>query len=76
VPDEGVARNVVLYDINQAKWAEALDISTAPVHAMETIQGSAGLEICRMADMVVVTAGAKQKPGQSRMELAGAGRSA
>ena len=70
----GVARNVVLYDINQAKVeAEALDISHGiQFMPMGTIQGSADLEICRDADMVVVTAGAKQKPGQSQMELAGA----
>jgi L-lactate dehydrogenase len=70
----GVARNVVLYDINQAKVeAEALDISHGiQFMPMGTIHGSADIEICRDADMVVVTAGAKQKPGQSRMDLAGA----
>ena len=30
------------------------------------------LEICRDADIVVITAGARQKPGQTRLELAGA----
>lgn len=70
----GVARNVVLYDIDRAKVeAEALDISHGiQFMPMGTIQGSSDIEICRDADVVVVTAGAKQKPGQSRMDLAGA----
>lgn len=68
----GAARRVVLYDINTAKvQAEAADIG----HGIEfisqaTIEGSDDIEICRDADLVVFTAGAKQDPGQSRMELA------
>ncbi|ACQ80684.1 L-lactate dehydrogenase [Beutenbergia cavernae DSM 12333] len=68
----GAARHVVLYDINRKKVeAEALDIG----HGIEfmpqgTIEGSDDLEICRGADVVVFTAGAKQHPGQSRMDLA------
>jgi L-lactate dehydrogenase len=37
---------------------------------MGSIEGSADVEVCRDARVVVVTAGAKQKPGQSRMDLA------
>ena len=37
-----------------------------------SIAGSDDVEICRDADMVVITAGARQKPGQTRLELAGA----
>lgn len=68
----GAARRVVLYDVNKAKVeAEAADIG----HGIEfisqaTIDGSDDIEICRDADLVVFTAGAKQQPGQSRMELA------
>ncbi|PWD50042.1 L-lactate dehydrogenase [Serinibacter arcticus] len=68
----GAARRVVLYDINKAKvTAEAADIG----HGIEfisqaTIEGSDDIEICRDADLVVFTAGAKQDPGQPRMELA------
>ena len=36
-----------------------------------SIEGSDDVEIVRGADLVIVTAGAKQKPGQSRLELAG-----
>lgn len=68
----GVARRVVLYDVNASKVkAEALDLG----HGIEfipqaTIEGSDDIEICRDADVVVFTAGAKQHPGQSRMDLA------
>lgn len=70
----GVAREVVLQDINKQKVeAEALDIA----HGIQftpaaSVAGSDDVEICRDADVVVITAGAKQKPGQSRLDLAGA----
>ncbi len=70
----GLAREVVLQDINKQKVeAEALDIA----HGIQftpaaSVSGSDDVEICRDADVVVVTAGARQKPGQSRLELAGA----
>jgi L-lactate dehydrogenase len=35
-----------------------------------TVIGSDDIEVCRGADLVVITAGAKQKPGQTRLELA------
>lgn len=68
----GVARTVAMMDINKPKVeAEALDMS----HGLEFIPradilGSDDIEVCRDADVVVFTAGAKQKPGQSRLELA------
>src|SRR5690554_6683227 len=68
----GAAGHVVLYDVNRAKVeAETLDLA----HGIQfmppaRIEGSDDVEICRGADVVVVTAGAKQKPGQSRIELA------
>jgi L-lactate dehydrogenase len=37
---------------------------------MGQVEGSDDVEVCRGARVVVVTAGAKQQPGQSRMELA------
>ncbi|QFG68197.1 L-lactate dehydrogenase [Ornithinimicrobium pratense] len=68
----GTARRVVLHDINAAKLkAEVLDISHGlSFTPMGSIDGSDDVEICRDARVVVVTAGAKQQPGQSRMELA------
>jgi L-lactate dehydrogenase len=69
----GAAREVALFDINKAKVeAEALDIGHGiEFMPMGSITGSDDVGICAGADMVVVTAGAKQQPGQSRMELAG-----
>ncbi|MBV7363847.1 L-lactate dehydrogenase [Actinomycetaceae bacterium TAE3-ERU4] len=70
----GHASEVVLYDINKAKVeAEALDIAHGiQFTPMGSVSGSDDIEICRDADVVVITAGAKQKPGQSRLDLAGA----
>lgn len=68
----GAARRVVLQDINAAKVrAEVLDIAHGiQFMPMGEIDGSDDPEIVRGADIVVVTAGAKQRPGQSRLELA------
>ncbi|MBD0861965.1 L-lactate dehydrogenase [Gordonia sp. zg691] len=68
----GVARTIALLDINTAKvTAEVLDMS----HGLEFVPradviGSDDVSVCADADVVVFTAGAKQKPGQSRLELA------
>ena len=69
----GAARRVVLHDINAAKVrAEVLDLGHGAMFLPEAdIDGSDDVEVCRGADIVIVTAGAKQKPGQSRMDLAG-----
>ncbi|MEE1324295.1 MAG: L-lactate dehydrogenase [Bifidobacteriaceae bacterium] len=69
-----VARTIVMEDIAlKHVEAEKLDL----LHASRffptvDIQASDDIEICRDADVVVITAGAHQKPGQSRLELAGA----
>jgi L-lactate dehydrogenase len=70
----GIGRTIALYDINADKTrAEVLDLQ----HGLQfvppaTVVGSDDIEVCRGADLVVITAGAKQKPGQTRLELAGA----
>lgn len=70
----GFARTVALFDINKAKVeAEALDLAQGIQFMPEaTVLGSDEVEVVDGSDVVVITAGAKQKPGQSRMELAGA----
>jgi L-lactate dehydrogenase len=72
----GVAKSIALYDINPAKVdAEVLDLNHGlQFLPMATVEGSADLEICRDANVIVIviTAGAKQKPGQSRTDLAAA----
>ncbi|WP_293804288.1 NAD(P)-binding domain-containing protein, partial [uncultured Actinomyces sp.] len=71
---KGVAREVVLQDIVKDKVeAEALDIAQGiQFTSAGSVSGSDDPEICRDADVIAITAGAKQKPGQSRLELAGA----
>lgn len=68
----GAARSVALYDIDAAKVeAEALDIGHGiQFMPMADVVGSDDIAVCADADVVVVTAGAKQKPGQSRLDLA------
>jgi len=70
----GVAKQIVLYDVNKTKVdAEVLDLNHGMQFTpMTTIEGSDDPAICKDADVIVITAGAKQKPGQTRMELAGA----
>jgi L-lactate dehydrogenase len=70
----GVAKQLALYDINRAKVdAEVLDLNHGlQFMPMATLEGSDDLGVCAGADVVVITAGAKQKQGQTRMELAGA----
>ena len=68
----GTARHVVLQDINEAKVrAEALDLAHGSQFFPEAvIQGSSDPAATEGSDVVVVTAGAKQKPGQTRLDLA------
>lgn len=70
----GVAREIVLEDIAKERVeAEVLDMQHgSSFYPSVSIAGSDDVEICRDADMVVITAGARQKPGQTRLELAGA----
>lgn len=69
---QGVARHIVLQDINQAKvQAEALDLAHGSQFFPEAvIQGSSDVAYTENSDVVVITAGAKQKPGQTRLDLA------
>lgn len=68
----GVAKRIVLYDTNEKKVnAEVLDLNHGLQFVqMATLEGSADVAVCRDAEVVVITAGAKQKPGQTRMDLA------
>lgn len=68
----GVAREVALYDVNRAKVdAEVLDLNHGVQFVpMAEVTGSDDVGICADADVIVITAGAKQKPGQTRLDLA------
>jgi len=68
----GTAHDVVLYDVNADKVeAEVLDLR----HGLQflpraEVHGSDDIAVCEGADVIAVTAGAKQKPGQTRLDLA------
>ena len=61
----GVAREIVLEDIAKERVeAEVLDMQHgSSFYPTVTIDGSDDPEICRDADMIVITAGPRQKPG-------------
>ena len=69
----GVAKQFALYDLDTNKvTAETLDLNHGLLFVpMATLEGSDDVHVCAGADVVVITAGAKQKPGMTRMDLAG-----
>ena len=69
----GSARHVALYDINTAKVdAEVLDLAHGTLFTgTSDITGGSDISVAAGSHVVVITAGAKQNPGQSRIELAG-----
>ena len=70
----GDARSIVAsgHQARPKVEAEALDMAHGiQFTSVGSIEGSDDIEIVRGADLIIVTAGAKQQPGQSRLELAG-----
>ncbi|MEN2738463.1 L-lactate dehydrogenase [Microbacterium sp. X-17] len=69
----GSARRIALYDIAAAKVdAEVLDLAHGTQFTGSSeIMGGSDLSVVEGSHVVVITAGAKQKPGQTRIELAG-----
>lgn len=70
----GSADEITLYDIAEKKVvAEVKDLAHGtqftPTHH---VNGGADIAVTKNSDVVVITAGAKQKPGQTRLDLAGA----
>jgi len=67
----GVARHIALYDLDEGKvGAEVLDLGHGRQFAPAAeVVGGSDLEVLRDADVVVLTAGASQRPGQSRLDL-------
>ncbi len=70
----GVCRQLALFDLNAQKVrAEVLDLNHGMQFTpMAEITGSDDLAVCADADIIVITAGAKQDPGQTRLDLAAA----
>jgi L-lactate dehydrogenase len=69
----GSARHVALYDIATEKVeAEVLDLAHGTQFTgTSDIIGGSDLSVVEGSHVVVITAGAKQNPGQTRIELAG-----
>lgn len=69
----GTAREVALYDINAAKVeAEVLDLAHGTQFTgASRITGGSNIDVLSDANVVVITAGARQHPGQSRLDMAG-----
>lgn len=69
----GSAREIALYDIAEKKVeAEAADL----LHGTQftptnSVVGGADIAVTKDSSVVIITAGAAQKPGQTRLELAG-----
>ncbi len=66
----GVARKITLIDMNKDKaWAEATDIAhAAPFAYANKVKSGDYKDLCG-CEVVVVTAGANQKPGETRIDL-------
>jgi L-lactate dehydrogenase len=68
----GVAHTVALYDVKAAKVeAEVLDLR----HGLQFVPraevfGADDIAVCAAADVIAITAGANQRPGQTRLDLA------
>lgn len=68
----GSANQVALYDIDRERAeAEVLDLAHgSPYFGAGVVYGGGDPHVVEGADVVIITAGAKQKPGQTRLELA------
>ena len=67
---QGLAHEIVLIDAVAGKAeAEAKDLMHGSMFVPAVEVSAGGLELCKGARIVVITAGAKQRPGQTRLEL-------
>lgn len=66
----GLAGEIVIVDLNRDKArGECMDLNHGLSFTHPARIFSAGYEGCAGSDIVVITAGAKQKPGQTRIDL-------
>lgn len=66
----GIARKITLVDINKERaWAEATDIAHAAPFAYANKVKSGDYDDLCGCEVVVITAGANQKPGETRTDL-------
>ena len=71
--NQGIVNDLVLIDVNKQKAeGEALDLLDGIAWGQENIKVKAGnYKDCKDANVVIITAGVNQKPGQTRLELVG-----
>ncbi|MBE6173777.1 L-lactate dehydrogenase [Enterococcus mundtii 3F] len=69
--NQGVANELVLIDVNQEKAeGEALDLLDGMAWGEKNVSVWSGTyEECKDANLVILTAGVNQKPGQTRLDL-------
>lgn len=69
----GSARQIALYDIDAKKVeAEAHDLAHGTQFTPTSmVTGGADISVVKDSSVIMITAGARQKPGQDRLELAG-----
>ena len=69
----GSARQIALFDIDAKKVeAEVHDLSHGTQFTpTAVVTGGAEIEVVKDASVIIITAGARQKPGQTRLDLAG-----
>ncbi|MCL2280387.1 L-lactate dehydrogenase [Candidatus Saccharibacteria bacterium] len=67
---KGVASEIVLVDATPEKAAgEAMDIEHGSPFAAESVVRAGGYEETKNSDIVIITAGTNQKPGETRIDL-------
>jgi len=66
-----ICNSLVLVDVNGERLeGEVMDFQQASAFAKRcTVEGSTNFDVTRDSNLVIVTAGAKQRPGQSRLDL-------
>ncbi|MCX6778836.1 MAG: L-lactate dehydrogenase [Candidatus Magasanikbacteria bacterium] len=68
---QGVASEIILIDVNKNKCeGEAMDLEHGLSFVKQSRVWAGDYSDCKDADVVVITAGLGQKPGQTRLELA------
>ena len=70
VLNQGLANELVLIDIDKKKAeGDAMDLNHASPFESPMSVRAGDYDDCRDADLVVITAGANQKPGETRLDL-------
>lgn len=70
ITTEGLADKLILIDTDNLRAkAEAMDISHAAPFSLGTVITSGDYQDLKNSDIVIITAGANQKPGETRLDL-------